>query len=76
MSAPQTPAGTPKRPTPDDLAGIPILISDDECERIASAPPSPATGSAKVRPTPDDLGGVMACPEGEEDSTIRPRRQR
>jgi hypothetical protein len=67
-----------KKPTADDLAGVPVCIEGDNPTLFSRkksgrgpfvVPPLTRT------PTADDLAGVPVCAEGEEDLTRRPRKR-
>lgn len=71
-------SGVPKRPTPDDLAGIPAMEEENPSppprkgktwkERAPSMVPSVNVSQA------DRLAGTPVTIEGNEDLTIRPRK--
>ena len=54
-------------PTPDDLAGIPVLVEGNEDTTVRPAPAAvrrPATlPPATQRPTQEDLAGITVCVE-------------
>ncbi len=66
-----------RRPTSDDLAGIPVRIEEEEDRalrprQMPDQPQMPESHSPSQL-TPDNLAGIAVCIEGEEDVTIRPR---
>ena len=77
MTTPQPPADGSGKPTPDDLAGVPVCAEGKEDVSIRPRRvtcPRPAD-SPHAAPTPDYLGGIPVCAEAAEDLTIRPRRR-
>ncbi len=75
------------KPSPEDLAGVPACMEEDQPTvqmRGSRAPRAVrsrgSTGAAprsrimKRTPTADDLGGIPVCAEGDEDLTVRPRK--
>jgi len=77
MTAPQPPSPGRGRPTPDDLAGVPVCAEGQEDVSIRPRRvtfPRPA-GGPHAAPRSDDLGGIPVCAEAAEDLTVRPRRR-
>src|SRR5262245_56683511 len=73
-----------KRPTPEDLAGTPIVVEGREdltvrprragSVRITDDSSRQDESNGSYRPTPEDLAGITIIVEGREDLTVRPRR--
>jgi hypothetical protein len=88
MSAPTPDSKRSDKPTPDDLAGIPICKEEMKAAtRLDSSVGGGMTRHGEEhdsneppappgRPTADDLAGIPVSAEGEEDLTIRPRKTR
>ena len=67
------------KPTPDDLAGIPVCIEEQGPAISASALKTRRRGGKKVRgapPTADDLAGIPVTAQGKEVLTVRPQKFR
>jgi hypothetical protein len=84
MSGSATPSG---RPTPDDLAGIPVCHEEHGPTQGARKRRGGRNGPAPTRkrapapaasgpPTADDLAGIPVSADGEENPTTRPRKPR
>jgi len=68
-----------KKPTADDLAGVPVCLEEDHPTLFSGkkSDRGPFVVAPLTRtPTADDLAGVPVCAEGEEDLTRRPRKPR
>jgi hypothetical protein len=75
MSTPSSETPRPKKPTADDLAGIPVCLEEDHPTiRVREPSQIPPLQPAQSPPTADDLAGIPVCAEAEEDLTVRPRR--
>jgi hypothetical protein len=80
MNAPNQSSDNHKRPTADDLAGIPVTA--DGPEDLTVRPAKPRKGGkmaplpALSKPTADDLAGIPITADGPEDLTVRPRKPR
>jgi hypothetical protein len=77
MSTPSSESPRPRKPTADDLAGIPVSVEENgPTIRGRKAPQTPPPPPAQGAPTADDLAGIPITAEGPEDLTRRPRRAR
>jgi hypothetical protein len=68
-----------KRPTPEDLAGIPVLIGDEDDNAILPAGMGSPTASSSRKnngPTADQLAGIPLLLEGEEEIGVRPPKKK
>ena len=87
MSIPGSKSSGSDKPTPDDLAGIPVCVEEDHGTlrlRGVAAPQAnragsgtgeaPGAGNGERVPTAADLAGIPVCAEGPEDLTVRPRK--
>jgi hypothetical protein len=70
-----------RRPSPDNLAGIPackeeslaVTIRETGVEKEKT---DVSAASSRVVPTADQLAGVPITADGKEDLTVRPRKPR
>jgi hypothetical protein len=72
------------KPTPDDLAGIPVSKEEDNPIIRVRGGRSRGRGGKKVRgaapasppapPSADDLAGIPVSAEGDEQVMVRPRK--
>jgi hypothetical protein len=90
MSSPSPESRSPRfdKPKPEDLAGIPACLEEDnprlgtqesQDPQVVMHPTVLVGGSlpgwrANRPPTADDLAGIPVCAEGDEDLTVRPRK--
>jgi hypothetical protein len=90
MSTPDAESRGANRPTPDELAGIPVCLEEDDPMVLVLEPRDVNCGPraglrlpaaaplppAGYRPTADDLAGIPVSAEGAEDLTVRPWKRR
>jgi len=88
MSTPIPEPTRSDKPTPDDLAGVPACIEEDQPTMQVRGSQAPrqtvrsrgSTGGTPGRrimertPTADDLAGIPVCAEVDEDLTMPPRK--
>jgi hypothetical protein len=77
-SQPENNNPPPKRPTPEDLAGIPVCVNTPVDYTIrpqrAATPNIKPRADKNQKPTTEDLAGIPACAE-VKGATFRPRKR-
>jgi hypothetical protein len=89
MSTPRPRSPRNEHPTPDDLAGTPICLEDDQSPSGSGGSKLPKAvrtrGSTRgpsghaieaPPPTADDLAGIPIIDEAAEDLTVRPSKRK